>query len=139
MTDPAGDAWARFTATLDRLSTRLTEADFPTDARGRAEGIRHLARQADLALQGELEHSDPRHPRLHRYELPWSQWGAPNPDNIYERCAIDPDATYVLRGHVDGVHEALFSLVEGDMHLDENAVFAEVALTELSVPASGEL
>ena len=34
----------------------------------------------------------------------------------------------MLRGDVDGVHEALFSLVEGDMHLDENGVFAEVAL-----------
>jgi hypothetical protein len=48
--------------------------------------------------------------------LPWSQWGAPNPDNVYERCVIDPGATYVLRGRVAGVHEALFSLVEGDMH-----------------------
>ena len=122
-----------------RGSARLQQADFPTDDRGRAEGIRHLARQAGLALQGELEHADPAHPRLHRYELPWSQWGAPNPDNVYERCAIDPDATYVLRGCVDGVHEALFSLVEGDMHLDENGVFAEVALTDLAVDDDGDL
>ena len=39
-----------------------------------------------------------RHPRLHRYELPWSQWGAPNADNIYARCVIDPDATYRIAG-----------------------------------------
>src|SRR5512141_2339354 len=116
MGDPAGEAWARWTVTLDALSRRLTGDDFPSDDRGRAEGIRHLARQAGLALQGELEHADSVHPRLHRYERPWSQWGAPNPDNVYERCAIDPRATYVLRGRVDGVHEALFSLVEGDMH-----------------------
>jgi hypothetical protein len=137
MDDPAGDAWARWTAALVQGSARLTGADFPTDTRGRAEGIRHLARQADLALQEELEHSDPRHPRLHRYELPWSQWGAPNPDNVYERAAIDPGAHYVVRGCVEGVHEALFSLVEGDMHLDENAVFAEIALTDLVVGADG--
>jgi hypothetical protein len=135
--DIAGDAWARWVATLGALSDRLTGDDFPTDPRGRAEGLRHLARQANLALQGELEHSDPRHPVLHRYELPWSQWGAPNPDNVYERCAIDPEATYVLRGQVGGLHEALFSLVEGDMHLDENGVFAEVALTDLDVGADG--
>src|SRR5215218_6484052 len=100
MTDPAGDAWARWTAGLAGGAQRLLKDDFPSDERGRAEGIRHLARQANLALQGELEHADPAHPRLHRYELPWSQWGAPNPDNVYERCAIDPDATYILRGHV---------------------------------------
>ncbi len=132
MGDPAGEAWARWTSTLGRLAERLTRDDFPTDARGRAEGIRHLARQAGLALQGELEHADPVHPTLHRYELPWSQWGAPNPDNVYERCAIDPSATYLLRGNVEGVHETLFSLVEGDMHLGENGVFAEVALTDLA-------
>ena len=100
MTDVAGEAWGRWTSSLSALARRLTEDDFPTDDRGRAEGIRHLARQAELALQGELEHSDPRHPRLHRYELPWSQWGAPNPDNVYLRTAIDPAATYVLRGDV---------------------------------------
>jgi hypothetical protein len=137
MTDVAGEAWARWTASLSALAAHLATGDFPTDARGRAEGIRHLARQANLALQGELEHSDPRHPRLHRYELPWSQWGAPNPDNVYLRCAIDPAATYVLRGDVSGAHEVLFSLVEGDMHLDQNGVFAEVALTDLEAGADG--
>jgi hypothetical protein len=139
MHDPAGDAWGRWIDALASAGGRLTADDFPTDARGRAEGLQHLARQAGLAMQGELEHADPGHPRLHRYELPWSQWGAPNPDNIYERCAIDPAATYVLRGQAGGIHEALFSLVEGDMHLDENDVFAEVALSELTVADDGTL
>lgn len=139
MDDPAGDAWTRWATVMVGLADRLQSGEFPTDERGRAEGMRHLARQAALALQGELEHSDARHPRLHRYELPWSQWGAPNPDNVYERCAIDPSATYVLRGRVAGVHEALFSLVEGDMHLDENGVFAEVALSDLVVDDDGQL
>lgn len=135
--DVAGDAWRRWTTALAALAERLTGADFPGDERGRAEGIRHLARQANLALQGELEHADTRHPRFQRYELPWSQWGAPNPDNVYQRCAIDPAAPYTLRGTVAGVHEALFSLLEGDMHLDENQVFAEVALSDLIVDADG--
>lgn len=137
MRDPGGAAWARWTAGLAGLSERLTGDDFPIDERGRAEGLRHLARQAAFALRGELDHADPRHPRLHRYELPWSQWGAPNPDNVYERCAIDPAATYVLRGQVGGVHEALFSLVQGDMHLDADEVFAELALTDLTVGDDG--
>lgn len=136
--DVVGDAWRRWTERLAALGERLgSSADFPSDPLDRAEGIRHLARQANLALRDELEHADPRHPTLHRYELPWSQWGAPNPDNLYLRCAIDPTATYVLRGQVGGVHEALFSLIEGDMHLDEHGVFAEVALTDLEVGDDG--
>ncbi len=136
--DPAGAAWGRLTGTLDRVARRLTDDDFPTDPRGRAEGLRHLARQTELALAGELEHADAQYPRLQRYELPWSQWGAPNPDNVYTRCAIDPSAQYILRGNVAGVHEALFSLVEGDMHLGEHGVFAEVALSDLTVGADGD-
>ncbi|MBL8775513.1 MAG: hypothetical protein JNK12_06275 [Acidimicrobiales bacterium] len=126
-----GDAWRGWAERTAALFDRLDEAGYPTDPATRAIAVRHLTRQVALALQGELEHADPRHPTLHRYEQPWSQWGAPNPDNVYERCAIDPTATYVLRGRVDGVHEALFSLVEGDMHLGENGVHAEVALTDL--------
>jgi hypothetical protein len=133
----AGAAWTTWTASLDALARRLLDDGFPTDDHGRAAGLRHLARQAALALQGELEHSDPLHPRLHRYELPWSQWGAPNPDNVYARCVIDPSATYRLRGNVTDVHEALFSLVEGDMHLDEMGVFSEVALRDLDVGSDG--
>ncbi len=133
MHDPAGEAWDRWLSTLGDLASDLRLDGFPTDDQGRAEGIRHLARQAQFALRGELEHSDVGRPRLHRYELPWSQWGAPNPDNVYHRCAIDPSATYLLTGRVEGVHEALFSLVQGDMHLDENDVYDEVALSDLAI------
>ena len=134
MSDVAAQAWARWAEVLADLPRRLEASGFPDDDASRAIAVRHLARQAALALRGELDHADPAHPRLHRYEQPWSQWGAPNPDNVYERCAIDADATYVVRGRVDGVHEALFSLVEGDMHLGEDTVFAEVALSDLATP-----
>lgn len=138
MSDAATDAWVSWAAALAGLPERLDAAGYPADPNSRAIAVRHLARQAALALEGELEHADPGHPTLHRYEQPWSQWGAPNPDNVYQRCAIDPEATYMLRGQVAGVHEALFSLVEGDMHLGENEVFAEVALSDL-VFDDGEL
>jgi hypothetical protein len=58
---------------------------------------------------------------------------------VYQRCAIDPAATYALRGNVAGVHEMLFSLVEGDMHLDENDVYSEIALSDLVVDDDGHL
>lgn len=142
--DPATRAWRDWAERARALVGRLDEAGYPTDPASRAVAARHLARQSALALEAELEHADPAHPTLHRYEQPWSQWGAPNPDNVYERCAIDPAATYVLRGRVDGVHEALFSLVEGDLHLGRPGVHAELALSDLrargdAVAADGTL
>lgn len=106
---------------------------------GSAEGVRHLARQLAVALEEQLEHSDARHPTFLRYEEPWRQWGAPNPDNVYVRTAVDPRATYRVWGNVGGVRDILISLVEGDMHLDEYGVFSERSLSELDVGADGDL
>ena len=140
MDDPAGDAWARWLALLGTLSDRLSGPEFPTDDRGRAEGIRHLARQAQLALQGELEHADARHPRLHRYELPWSQWGAPNPDNVYERCAIDPTRDLrAARGRSAACTRRCSPSSRATCTSTRTGVFAEVALSDLDVGPDGSL
>jgi hypothetical protein len=130
-TDPR-QAWRSL---CERMAGLAEEAA----AGGAAEGVRHLARQVALALEEQLEHADPGHPSFHRYEAPWSQWGAPNPDNVYVRTAIDPQGTYRVWGAVDGVREVLVSLVEGDMHLDEYGVWSERSLAELEVAADGTL
>jgi hypothetical protein len=104
-----------------------------------AEGVRHLARQLVLALQGELEHGDPRHPSFHRYEEPWAQWGGPNPDNVYLRARIDPALTYRVRADVRGVRQAIFSLHDGDMHEGKTGVFGERTLDQLALGADGQI
>ncbi len=101
--DAAAAAWSDFCTRLAALGATL-----PADPSARADGVRHLARQAVMALQGQLEHGDPAHPSFHRYEEPWVQWGGPNPDNVYLRAPIDPTATYRLWGDVTGVREAIF-------------------------------
>jgi hypothetical protein len=135
----AGKAWDQLLDVLGGLPSRMNDLGFPSDGAAADEALRHLARQLGFALRDQLEHSDISAPTLHRYELPWSQWGAPNPDNVYLRCAIDPTATYELRGDATDVHEALFSLLEGDMHLGENDVHDEVALSDLQTESDGSV
>ena len=134
-----GGAWADLLGELGNLPSKMAELGFPVDGSAGEESIRHLARQLGFALLDQLEHSDVSAPTLQRYELPWSQWGAPNPDNVYLRCAIDPTATYELRGDMTGVHETLFSLLEGDMHLGENGVHDEIALSDLQTEPDGKV
>ncbi|MGZ8752547.1 MAG: DUF1214 domain-containing protein [Acidimicrobiia bacterium] len=134
-----GDAWASWCTKLGELGRSLADDRFPQDAAGRAEGYRHLARQTVLALQGELEHADPEHPSFHRYEEPWAQWGGPNPDNVYVRAPIDPTATYRVWADVTGLRQALFSLVDGDMHLGRFGVFGERTLDEFAKSPDGLL
>jgi hypothetical protein len=136
--DLAGE-WQRFCARLAALGEHLGTGDFPTDPTGRAAGIRHLGRQVVLALQGEIEHADPAHPSFHRYEEPWAQWGGPNPDNVYQRAPIDPGATYRVWGDVRGLRQAIFSLVDGDMHEGRFGVFSERTLDQLEIGPGGAL
>ena len=105
----------------------------------RALCARHVTRQLVMALQSELEFGDAANPMFHRYEEPWVQWGGPNPDNVYTRAAVDPAGTYRVTGNVAGVRTALFSLVDGDMHLGKYGVFSEHALADLDVAADGSL
>lgn len=120
-------------ALADQMAALIEEAA-TIDA---AEGPRHVARQLAFALEGELEHGDARHPSFHRYEAPWSQWGGPNPDNVYLRCAIDPTATYRVWADLTGVREVLISIVEGDMHLGQFGVYGERALHDLPIATDG--
>jgi hypothetical protein len=129
--DPA-TAWRALCEQLGALGDEAAAVD-------PAVGVRHLARLVALALEEQLEHADTRHPSFVRYEAPWSQWGAPNPDNVYVRTAIDPAATYRVRANVAGVRQILVSLVEGDMQLDEYGVYSERALHELDVAPDGTL
>jgi len=138
--DRAGtDAWHDFCTRIGAIGERLTASPFPTSDADRALGTRHVARQVVMALQSELEFANTTDPIFHRYEEPWVQWGGPNPDNVYTRAAIDPAATYLLTGNVTGVHTALFSLVDGDMHLGQYGVFSECSLSDLDVAADGSI
>ena len=132
-------AWTQFCGQLATTGDRLGTDPFPTSPDERAACVRHLARQVVMALQTELEHADPAAPSFHRYEEPWVQWGGPNPDNVYTRAALDPGATYRVTGNVQGVRAALFSLIEGDMHLGEYGVFGECALGDLDVEPDGSI
>ncbi len=135
----AVSAWRRFCDRIADVGDRLAAEPFPAAATDRAACVRHLARQLVMAVQGELEHGDPAHPTFHRYEEPWVQWGGPNPDNVYTRAAIDPGATYRVVGNVGVVRAAIFSLVDGDMHLGRFGVFGERTLADLDVADDGSV
>src|SRR5262245_17646208 len=108
----SGEAWSDWCRRLERLGEEIRGPGFPSEPRDRAEGYRALTRQLVYALQMELESGDPLHPVLLRYEDPRTQWGGPNPDNLYLRATVDPGRRYRVFGNVAGVRQALFSLHE---------------------------
>ena len=135
-----GTAWREFCRRLEALGERLQGEGFPDDPRQRAEGYRALMRWLVYASQQELEAGDPRFPGFVRHQDPWNQWGGPNPDNVYLRANVDPALAYrVWSRDVRGLRQAIFSLHEGDMHLEEYGVFGERSLPDFEVGPDGAL
>ena len=133
------DAWQGFCDELAAAGTRLRGDGYPDDPSERAEGYRHLARLAVMALQGHVEFGDPDFPAFHRYDDDAVKWGGPNVDNQYLRARIDPAGTYRVVGDVTGVRDLIVSVHEGDMQLEQYGVFAERQLAELDVDTDGTL
>jgi len=135
----SGQAWRDYCDRLKAVGERILGDGFPTSARDRAEGFRHLTRLISYASSMEIEAGDPLHPAFVRYETPHSQWGGPNPDNLYLRANIDPAQTYRVWADVRGMRQAIFSLNEGDMQLQQLGVFSECTLADLEVRDDGVL
>jgi len=134
-----GEAWSAFCERLRAAGLGILGDAYPADPQARAEGFRAVTRLLAAALRAELEGGDPAHPCLVRYEEPFTQWGGPNPDNVYLRAAVASDAVYRVWGEVRGVRAAIFSLHAGDMQLGQTAVYAETALDRLAVGDDGVL
>ncbi len=135
----SGDAWRRFCRRLEAAGDAILEEGFPSPPRDQAEGLRWLLRLATYATRMEIEAGDPLHPRFVRYETPDLQWGGPNPDNTYLRANVDPNERYRVWADVRGMRQAIFSLHEGDMQLQQYGVYGETSLNALEVGDDGRL
>ena len=136
----SGDAWRDFCARLLAAGENILGDDFPQDERGRAEGYRALTRLLVYATQQEMECGDLEHPLFVVHQDPYNQWGGPNPDNVYLRANIDPAGTYrVWAPDASAMRQAIFSLHEGDMQLEEYGVYGEGSLREMKRASDGSL
>lgn len=135
----SGKAWRDFCDRLKATGDRILEADFPKDERSRAEGYRALLRLLSYSSHLEVEAGDPLFPDFVRYEEPHTQWGGPNPDNVYLRAIIDPSQTYKIWADVDGMFQAIFCQHEGDMQLEQNGVYHEKDLGDFEIDDDGFL
>jgi hypothetical protein len=136
----SGEAWRDFCRRLEAAGERLLGDGYPDDPRSRAEGFRALTRLLVYATQLEIEAGDPLFPSFVRHQDPHNQWGGPNPDNVYLRANVDPSESYrVWSNDVQGMRQAIFSLHEGDMQLQEYGVYGECSLDQLETGPDGGL
>ena len=136
----SGEAWRDFCARLLAAGESLQGDTFPQDERGRAEGYRAITRLLVYAMQQDIEGGNPLDPVFTVFQNPVTQWGGPNPDNVYLRANIDPKRGYrVWSPDASRMRQCIFSLHDGDMQLEEYGVFNEVSLHEMKCAHDGSL
>lgn len=94
----ACDAWRDLCRALERTGVEALTATLTHDEVDLAEGVRHLARMAQLALAGSLENKDPSHPYFWPALGPHLKMGGDNPQGLYLSAPINGHDTFVVRG-----------------------------------------
>ncbi len=99
-----GALWDEFCDELKKTGRLLLSEGTPKDAFNQAEGIRYLSRLTRAGLEWFLEFNDPRFPVLYRPAHETVKIGGDNPDNYYQKAAIDGRYDYRISGTRGSVH-----------------------------------
>jgi hypothetical protein len=94
----SGQAWAEFCDALRKAGDVVLRDASPRDPLDVAEGYRYVARILRLALEQQLENSDPLVPRFQRGLNETIKLGCDNPDQQPLLAAIDGRHEYRIRG-----------------------------------------
>ena len=129
----SGVAWRRFTERLAEIGERILADDFPGDASGRAEGVRHLATQTACWLTYASGYRDPAHPAFFRSADPTYAWGGPNVDQVARRATVDGSGTYRVSGHMGSCEEFVLQLKGGTTQSGGADVGTEVSASQLGL------
>lgn len=99
----SGDLWDQFCDELKAAGAQVLATGVPDDGLTRAEGYRYLTRLLRLALEKQIEFSDPEHPHFYSLSHETAKIGNDNPDNFYQNCAIDGRHEYRISGNLGSV------------------------------------
>ena len=96
--EEATAAWQALCRALEATGTEALAKTLTHDEVDLAEGLRHMARMAQLALSGSLENKDATHPYLWPALDPHKKMGGDNPQGLYLSGPINGTDTFRLRG-----------------------------------------
>ena len=96
--------WNKFCDDLKQAGSILSRDDAPKDAFTQSEGVRYLSRLVRAGLEMFVEFDDRDFPVLYRPAHETIKMGGDNPDNHYQKAAIDGRNEYRISGTRGTVH-----------------------------------
>ena len=116
-----GDLWAEFCDHLKRIGEHVQKRPTPDSPLDHAEGYRYISRVLRSALDIFVEHNDPRFPVIYRPCDEMIKYGGDNPDNWYQKCALDGRLEYRIWGKRNSVHYLSF-LTQGSDYSEDGTM-----------------
>ena len=93
-----GDSWNEFCDALRDAGQVILRPEAPATELDRAEGWRYLSRLTRIALESQVEYTDPDFPVFYAICHTTAKMGAENPDNNYRTAHISGDRDYRISG-----------------------------------------
>jgi len=98
-----GTIWRDFCRALEKAGDTILREDTPATLFDRAEGYRYLTRLLRAGLDGQIESSDPCHPRFYQLSNETIKIGNDNPDNVYHNSNVSGRYDYRITGKLNTV------------------------------------
>ena len=130
-------AWSDFCDDLKSASQLIFRDTTPAHDIDRAKGLRLLARNVSLALQFQLENTDPDFPELLHYFDPLRKQGGDNTDALYVGAPINGSNTYRISGLRGDARYFAVTVLEDGATPWGGAVVGNLIDTEIAVASDG--
>jgi hypothetical protein len=133
-----GGSWNEFCDALREAGKVILRPETPATELDRAEGWRYLSRLTRIALESQVEYSDPDFPVFYAICHPTAKMGADNPDNNYRTAHISGDRDYRISGVRGGAPYLSFGTKANRFGVDGSmASTGELGGEQLAVAADG--
>lgn len=134
----SGEAWRAFCRDLESAGSVILDAQVAANPLDRAEGFRYLTRLLRVALEMNLEWSDPDFPGLYQASHQTAKIGADNPDNHYLNATVTASRRYRICGKRGTVPILTFVSNANRYAIDGTmAMTGELALENMIIAADG--
>ena len=138
MADLFKQKWDAFCDNLKDVGS-IIESESSLSEIDQAEGYRYLLRLMRLALEMNLEHSNPTSPSFYNLSHETAKIGADNPDNIYLNANIDGEQAYKIYGNIGELDYLSFGIKENRYSEDGTMIsLGEIDMRDMEIENSGD-
>jgi len=135
----SGELWRDFCHTLEEIGETILRPETSPAPLDRAEGFRYLTRVLRMALEMQVEASEPLTPRFQLGCRPDIKLGCDNPDSYYLTSTLDSQHEYRVRGRLGTIPYFSIGAYFGGVGQPRSGCSGSIERDQLKLEADGSV